>query len=308
LYEEFSSSWFERQFIKGRKDLEHIVAQTTSQQNWRRWMVSTDAAELEKAYVMFSREVAVMMFRAGVVNADVSVQSQSAELMQLLSDGDPVAKRLRMGSPLRRVGESQWSFIHKSFLEYFVACAMIEEVGKGKSECWSSRLLPRDERGVMLFLSDAVKMDWIKRGMTHGGFLMSEDAEKLKGSMCEGLMKMVLKSREDKSEGAGVAAANALTVMNYGHVCFSGVDLSGVRVAGADLQRSMCHKTNWRGAVFTSENVLGKPAGVMWNEGMMDEGVFDGCVMGKEGEFGEYPSLLGHEGAVIGVAHSRDGN
>jgi len=38
-----------------------------------------------------------------------------------------------------------------------------------------------------------------------------------------------------------------------------------------------------------------------------DEGVFDGCTMGEEVEFGEFPSLLGHANDVRSVAFSPDG-
>jgi len=73
------------------------------------------------------------------------------------------------------VVDNEWAFIHKSFLEYFVACSMLEEAMVAKSEVqWGWRLLPRDERGVMLFLADAVKLDWMGRGLVHGGLLSFE--------------------------------------------------------------------------------------------------------------------------------------
>jgi hypothetical protein len=324
LYQEFEKSWFEEQFIKGRKDLEN----TMQQQPWKKWIVSQNAVDLERAYVIFSRKVALAMFKQGVVTVKMSDGDKESELAQLLSDIDPIAKKLRMGSPLRRVGDSEWSFIHKSFLEYLVSCSMLEEVMIEKTETsWGWRLLPRDERGVMLFLADAVRMDWMGRGLIHGGLQRFPEDGDLKGSMSERLLEVVVKSRKkevpvslmeklfgsssrassNENVEASVAAANAISVMNYGHVCLSGLDLSGVSIPGADLQRAICNKTNWKGAVFTSENVLGKTAGAVLSEAIMDEGVLDGCKMGKEVEFGEYPSLLGHEESVNGVAYSRDG-
>jgi uncharacterized protein YjbI with pentapeptide repeats len=40
------------------------------------------------------------------------------------------------------------------------------------------------------------------------------------------------------------AAANAMTILNAARVSFSGMDLSQVKIAGADLRAALLHRTN----------------------------------------------------------------
>lgn len=110
------------------------------------------------------------------------------------------------------------------------------------------------------------------------------------------LLKLVLDSRQRPD--LAIAAANAMTVLvSAGTETFSGMDLSRVRIPGADLSGGTFHKTNFSGADLT---------GVNFRSCYLVEAVFDQAIM-KEVQFGESPAFLGHESYVNSVAFSPDG-
>ena len=183
-------------------------------------------------------------------------------------------------SPLKVRAESL-EFSHKSFFEYFAAKRLIRMMQKAPQlalheglQLLNSRSL-QEEPEVLRF--------WIE------GWESSETR-----ILTEPLFEIVRASRENAL--LFQAASNAATLLAAVRVPFSGRDLRGVEIPGADLSGAICDHTNFHGAnlkgVNFSQSFLGSANLMKANL----TGV----------KFGEYPTLK-VEGKVNCIAYSKDG-
>ncbi|MCD6056434.1 MAG: Myosin heavy-chain kinase, partial [Gammaproteobacteria bacterium] len=143
---------------------------------------------------------------------------------------------IRSGCLLHTVGE-QFKFLHKSITEYLAAQELMEGV-LGTSDHYLTTLLGEDGHAQGLnrvLLTKEPQM--IKR--------LAEAANEYP-DFKEALNKILLASKE--ISGLSIAAANAITILNYAGVDFSGRDLSEVQIPGADLTSGIFYGTNLSGA------------------------------------------------------------
>jgi len=95
---------------------------------------------------------------------EVEIKVKGDELWETyLSDANPETVKARNGCPLRRFNDHQYSFIHKSFLEYFAASGILDIiVNKDALLPEKIQLSPNlitNDQGVMSFFKDAVSLD-----------------------------------------------------------------------------------------------------------------------------------------------------
>src|SRR5262249_27283405 len=129
----------------------------------------------------------------------------------------------------------RYSFVHKSFLEYFVARTLWQALASNDHNTWNQRLLP-ETREIVQFL-----------------------AEYWKGHSTPVLQDRLWGWIEDSkgSSQPSIAAANAATLLNACRVSFGTKDLTGVQLAGADLSCAMLDHTCLHGANLQGVNLSG---------------------------------------------------
>ena len=143
--------------------------------------------------------------------------------------------------------QSQVRFQYPWIREYYIAKNIEEEI---REKVPSSAL--RDEKL-------AIPRDLLinQRLLTYGSsnsivLLLLRDAVNDKRLSTEQLMKLIELSREkggvEQESNFAVAAANAITILNAAGYDFSGQDLSGISIPGANLSYGMFEGTNFRNA------------------------------------------------------------
>ncbi|KAF9430483.1 hypothetical protein BGZ76_000820, partial [Entomortierella beljakovae] len=172
---------------------------------------------------------------------------------------------LRKASPITRFG-NQFQFIHKSILEYCVARAVFEPQ---KGECVSIEPPPKARRGsigsILSFESQCAPEEVVAAAVEQP-ILDSPLAQKnfvgepsileflVERVQNEPLFKQQLhaileRSKTDKDDKrVRKAAANAITILVKAGIQFSGADLNGVQIPGADLSHGVFDSTQFQRA------------------------------------------------------------
>ncbi|KAG0285748.1 hypothetical protein BGZ96_010045 [Linnemannia gamsii] len=202
---------------------------------------------------------------------------------------DPEVRLLLESCPLTWTG-SQFRFVHRSVLEYFLSCVVYSSIyqdsefdPQGDSDSTVTQtfdtngpLFTRNllkEQSIIQFLCDRVQQA--------PGFKQQ-------------LLAVIEQSKIDAL--AAIAAANAITILVRAGVHFNGADLRGVKIPSADLSDGQFdsvqfHGANLRGVNFTSSWLRKVDFG-----GAQMEGV----------QFGELPYLEVDE-TIWTCAYSPDG-
>ncbi len=183
------------------------------------------------------------------------------------------------GSPLKR-RELSHEFSHKSFFEYFMAKHLVllrekEEIAEiiKSLHCLNTRSL-QEEPEVLSF--------WVE------GWREAQTRV-----LIEPLFGIVESSRKDNS--IAQASSNAATLLAVARVSFSGRDLSGVCIPGANLSGAVLSHTSFKGSDLRKVKLKGCY--------LSDADFMDANMRGIS--FGEYPTL-NLESAVQCVAYSPD--
>ncbi|KAG0293936.1 hypothetical protein BGZ96_002050, partial [Linnemannia gamsii] len=135
---------------------------------------------------------------------------------------------LRESSPLTRAG-IQYQFIHASLLEYFFSCHIVDSTPNldfTNHPLTQMNLVSKPE--VVLFLAEFAQAD---------------------PDFKQRLFQFIEQSKVDIQ--VSQAASNAITTLVRASVSFEGMDLRGVRIAGADLSRGMFNSAQLQGADLT---------------------------------------------------------
>lgn len=114
----------------------------------------------------------------------------------------------------------------------------------------------------------------------------------------EQLLRAIYSTRFDKSSNAIIYAANAITLLVAANYVFSGEDLHGVSINGADLRGGLFEYTNFNNADLT---------GVDMTSCSMKGAQFISTIMTRV-SLGIYPDLLGHSNRISSCSFSYDGN
>jgi len=178
-------------------------------------------------------------------------------------------------SPLRFTS-GEYSFIHKSIYEYFVATRLWRAILEPDwMSVWQTRMLT-EERRVIDFL---VELYQISR--TH----VDNEAR---------LFQLIDGSKDNSFPV--IASSNAITVLNAARVSFSGRDFSDIRIPGADLSGAILDNVNLENADLTHVTLSGA-----WLHGACFKNTLMVGVI-----FEQYPSIL-LEGEVTNCCYSPNG-
>lgn len=175
-----------------------------------------------------------------------------------------------------------FDFTHKSFFEYFMAKRIIE---LRKEEIKSII-----EKGLELLNHRPIQLE--PEALRFINEAWQESDTQL---LMQPLFQIIEHSKHDSSMAQ--ASANAATLLNACCVSFSGLDLRGVHIPGADLSYGIFDKTQLQGA-----NLKGVDLEGAW----LREAKFNKALM-SETRFGQWP-ILGVNGYVHDCCYSCDGH
>ena len=229
LYEVFVSQWFEQQKERIMRFHSNSIPQGWSE------------VKIKEVYGEYSEDLAWTMFLEDtqVIQRGDGTVANASKFDQFFDDSKSEIQYGLKGSPLRRVGQRDYSFIHKSFQEYFAVQGIINELKygldkKGRNVAIQDRLTTSYKLNQKLLNAEPAILDFMVDAM--------KDDENLKKKLWEVLL--LSKQREEMS----VAAANAITILNRARESFSRKDLSKVKIRGANLDHGNFHGTNLKEA------------------------------------------------------------
>jgi len=261
------------QLLKNREGVERAVSRTdiyqASTETW--FLQATKGRELDpKACEQFSEELAFRLFKAKTLS--ISNTLAKKDLWDLFNS--EANQAVQDASPLRFSG-GEYSFVHKSIYEYFVAMRLWKAVFESDYlTFWQVRHLT-EERPIIDFLSELYRA--------------SHSTEKETS-----LMSLIEHSRQP--DFPITASSNAITVLNAARVSFSGRDLHDIRIIGADLTGAILDNTNLENTDLSNVTLAGA-----WLHGTN----FRNALLANLA-LGEYPSLL-LKGEVKSCCYSPDG-
>jgi len=187
-----------------------------------------------------------------------------------LTNDEPAKRLLRYSLPLVRVGQS-YRFLHKSLRDYTVAQSMWQELHRyDPDSIYSDTDTPLNEFNIV---DDPGIVDFIV-----------EEAEQNE-NLQDQLLACVEASK--KNPGVKVAAANAITILVRAGRRFSGHDLQGVRIPGADISAGWFENAQLQTADLSRVHLQG-----VWLRGA---NLTDACMGGSR--FGEGPYFRLEDGA-----------
>ena len=145
-------------------------------------------------------------------------------------------------SPLRvhnYLPETQFSFLHKSLQEYFVARYLFGRIASGEAFKDLGNVRLGKDFIVLAFFAETYKL--------------AHDTSQMK--VRNFLLDVVLSSRDHPE--LGPKAANAISLLNASNVPFSGMDLRNINVPKANLQSARLDRCNLAGANLEGADVQG---------------------------------------------------
>ncbi|MBF0591747.1 MAG: metallophosphoesterase [Nitrospirae bacterium] len=259
IYNELIMQWFEKERIR----LESAE---------RFYSGSVDIAH----FFEFAEVLAFEMFIEGKIQIQLPKKrlygrkkENEGLLYELLTSDDIEYVKFRSGCPIQRVKDDTFTFMHKSYQEYFIARRLQQDISENSKDALNKRSLTK-EPAIINFLTE-----------------MEVDKS------C--LLNIVKESKTDSS--IETAASNAATILNASRFCFSGHDLSGVRIPGADLSCAVLDGTDLSKADLRS---------VSFRKAFLGNTNLAESLM-EDVEFGEMSYLQGHGDTVNSVAISADG-
>ncbi|KAK3824128.1 MAG: hypothetical protein JOS17DRAFT_833659 [Linnemannia elongata] len=204
---------------------------------------------------------------------------------------DPETRMLRESSPLSRTG-SQFRFLHRSMLEYFLSCAIF----KPSSHYVDDVFCPQANLGPTSAQLLATDGPLFKRNLLTEPSVIQFLCERAKNypEFEKQLLAAIEQSKTDAT--ATTAAANAITILVRAGVRFNGAGLQGIWIAGADLSDDQFDYALFQGADLT---------GVKFARSWLRQVDFGDAQMDGV-RFGELPYLKEHA-AVNAVAFSPNG-
>lgn len=218
IYERFMEHWFAKQEMR--------LSQSSGHSN--EW-------EAVKSFREFSGKVALILHS----KREVEIKVKGDQLWEgYFSDNNPEVAKARNGCPLRRQNDHQYSFIHKSFLEYFAAKSILDII--------------IDEN---LALSGVVKLTPAMITQDPGVIAFFKDAFILDPLLEEKCFKKIEESRENSAPTLIAATAtNAITLLNAINYDFSNKDLNRIKIPNANLSHGSFEGTNFESADLTNVN------------------------------------------------------
>jgi len=261
------------QLLKNRRDDKAVTRTDIYQAFTETWFLQeTKGRDLEpRVCEQFSEELAFRFFQAKTIS--VSDMPEKQDLWTFFSNDTHQAAQ--DASPLRFSG-GEYSFVHKSLYEYFVATRLWKVLFESNGlALWQVRPLT-EERSIIDFLSE-ICQDVNTRKTTENCLLGWVEASK-------------------ESHFPVIAAANAITVLNAMRVSFSARNFAGIRINGADLSGGIFDGANFEGANLSN---------VAFVQAWLSRASFKNANCSGI-HFGEWPARK-HASTVTALRYSRDG-
>ena len=274
LYDLFMSQWFDRQEDKLKKS-RHIDADV----------------DMKSQFWAYCKDLSVAMHEEGVTYVSYQPKrrlfaSEPSRWDRFFSD-DLQVSLLRSACPIHVLSKRYFGFIHSSYINYFITRAMYEEGLKEESHHSNSAtnsVLPLPVIARKSFTRDVGKVESLRDSIL--------ESVRMRHKMHH----YINLSKTD--ERYAIAAANAITGLNAAKECFSGMDLSHIKIPDADLDEMTAHRTN-----FTRADLQGCSLKLAF----LGDAVFNEANL-KEVKFGELPYFNWPTGCVTSLCFSPDGN
>ena len=203
-----------------------------------------------EAFEMFCEDVAWEMFQSTLSEvayhasnsrphryAKTRSPSETNVWEQFFSDSNPEVIETRAGCPLR-CHQHVYSFHHKSFLEYFIAKGLYNDLSLGEE----------DERRFQDALHSLAITRWNVKYLTNEPAIIDFLAQIVQSHprVLERLFEAVIASRDNPL--LAIAASNAMSVLVRANFCLSHRDLSRIHIPNALLEGIIADHANFRGA------------------------------------------------------------
>ncbi len=294
LYDQFVRQWFER-------NQQRLSAQSLTENQKEVFRELYDDGFAQHG-IGFVKELAVHLYKENGGNpiVEYSLFKDKGSWKDAFFGREEENQLLREAWPLIRSG-TEYRFIHKSLLEYFVVRSLFESF----DECMD--LGTRQRRGsaasAYSFEEHAVLPPKTQRDLSlspkHwigdlGVVRLLTDRVWQELTFKEQLLAIIERSKTDPT--VRKAAANAMTILVRAGVQFNGVDLKGIKVPGADLSFGVFDSAQLQGSDLRK---------VMLRTSWLREANLSGAQMAGV-QFGEWPYLQ-EEHHVLSCAYSPDG-
>jgi len=267
LYQAFMQEWFERNRARLSQNLSTIISESICER-----------------FLMYSEDLAFELFKAKHIEVDYA--PGQAPWDRFFSQLDEDSIQLRSGCPLKRVG-NQYSFIHKSFFEFFVAQKILRQAKVSLNAQNSEAIQTPTIQPLMDVL--------MARPLTEEEHILNflHEATQVK-QLPEALIPFLFAIIQHSVTVPDIAPAssNAATILNVCEVPLTYKKWAGVQLPGADLSYCALARSDLRGANLRGANLT---------HCMLHQVNLTNADL-REVQWGEYPWLQMEE-KVIAIAH-----
>lgn len=204
----------------------------------------------EQNGVLFQKDLAAAIFRGQDVRPIVFYSNRRNKMSwkEDFFSSEPDTILLRESSLLSRAG-SQYRFVHRSVLEYFISCT-IWDLTRNDDEFAPQFYL--DSTGDNLSINDHPLS---RRSLVPEPSIIQFLSERVSAHppFKQHLIALVELSKSNPE--ASQAAANAITILVRAEVQFNGTDLRGICIPGADLTDGQFDSAHLQGSDLTGVNL-----------------------------------------------------
>lgn len=278
IYDVYIKKLFNRQAVKVRSG-ELYVNFVEKNKEYKEW-------NLEQEFLVYSKRLATAMFQANITTIDCDISVVKSKKIKSLTEKEKICldyfddendARLpiaRSGCPLIVVGKTQYAFVHNSLLQYFSARQLFES--------------------TVMLASIALKKDLNKKLLDEPDTLrMMADQVKNDSDLKDILFELIEQSKHEP--GITIAAANAVTILNYARISFAGRDWRDIRISGADLTYALLDGTDLTNGELMRVKFLNSwLRNTNFYKAMLDEARFD-----------ELPKIA-HNCGITNLCYSND--
>lgn len=268
IYKKFIQDWFET-------EMKRLGKATTTLWNM-------NDIDTQEAFGIYCEDLAMAMFISTVedkalLEIEYKEPSGRSRLQskiinnawgKFFTSTDDKLRAVRNGCPLQCV-DQKYSFYHKSFVEYFIALSIFNELfGQDISE---NQIL---EKLASLLIN--------KKLLSFEPDAMQFLAEMLQGdkNRCEFLVQIIIASRkENQGLVVSIAASNAIMILKHAYFNFSGMNFKEINILKANMRGAYCDSTDFSGANLTDVDFA-----FAW----LRRAKLNRCVLAGV-NFGEYP-------------------
>ncbi len=266
VYEAYLTQWWERAHAR--------LAQVglTAQEEAAKTLLAEKSDDFTQHGLEYSQDCAVALTKDELAVAQHSPEFESAypDTYRAFFGNDEKARLLLLNAPLQQGADKRYQFPHKSIQEYLVARAIVEQsrtkgwnktmhrsttaVVEPRVDMYMNQLNLIENPVILDFLIEPLKQNPYFKKQVWSWILASRvEPEQETEKPTEEFALSTRQTRIKKSPFRQ-GAANAATLWARARESFSGKDLSGVQIPGADLNNGVFDNTNFTRANL--ENVI----------------------------------------------------